>query len=478
MGLWRSVAIGMIVVLISVSLLGANATVAAERTALDSTFVTTTLSEENAYQALQLAVIETATDELGVAESDVPIDPEPIVEEAVPPTYIEGQVDRNIERLYAYLHGDRGDLVLTVNLVPVKENVPEVIEDEIKDRSVDELFGLAGIDDLGSVEVEGVSIDLSVLGDMGESEAAYQSAKESFRADLRDKVIEELVNEAFETRSKDELLALVIDNYDPDAYSEDEKEAMVTQREDEIRAALRDIIEDEYGDEIDARLNAELDDYRDEVRPRIQAVVEEKTGDGTPALTNATVELAMVGVEGLLTDMEYAEFRTQLDAAKADLAAAVSDVVAAQLAEEAPDKIDLTEELPAETEQDIEAAQNIVGIVDLLSVGFPVAAIGFLGLLWILSGSVVMTAIGAGVGLFVAGVSGVAAAVVVPNNAQATLASRLPPELAEASIGVIDQTFAVVFSQSLGVTAAGVVVTGVAGLVYLGVVPVSAGDAD
>lgn len=470
MGLRQSVVTGLLVILLSLSLIGANAAVAAQRTALDPGFVTTTLSEENAYTTLHEPITDTVVGELAVDGSAVPIDPEPIIDEALPASYIEAQVDRNVERLLAYLHGNREELVLRVNLAPVKENATAAIAADIRDRSIPELLSLAGIEELGSVDVRGVSIDLDMIATMGESKQAYKDARRSFRADVRETVTDRLVEEAFATRSNDELLGLVIDDYDSAEYTAAEKDRMVADREDEIRLALRMEIEQRYGDRIDARMDEELAEYRDDIRPHVESGVADKTGDLDPAVTTAIVDLVMVGVDGLVTDMEYAAFRRQLAAAKAELADAVATVVSQRLSEHAPDRIDLTQAMGPGARQGLATAQGVVQLADILSVGLPVAALLALGALWFVSGSAVITLVGGGIGLVIAGVSGITAAAVVPPRTRAMVSMGGPVELGHVMVDVVDQVFAVVSTQSMILIVAGVIVCVASGLFHYGVV--------
>lgn len=471
MGVVRSLSIGVLIILLTASLVGANATTAAQRTALDQDFVTTSLSEEDAYGAFRDMMINETTQQIGVEETNTPIPIEPIIEDAITRDYIQNQIDPNIERVYAYLHGNRDNVSIVVDISPLKEEISTGIGDEIRERSLSDLLELAGVEDLGTISVEGITIEVTDLLTMGESEQAYQDTRQDFRDTIRDAVIDRFVDEAFQTRSNDELLALVIEDYDPTAYSDAEKEQMVDDRETAIRAALRDRIIAEDDGEIDDAVDNALGEYRAAARTQVEETVRAETGDLDPAVTDAVVNLTLVGLDGLITEMTYDEFRSELDAAKTDLANAVAVMVDTRLDEEVPDQVDLTDEMGQNTRQQLETARETVQLADLLSIALPLAAIGLAGLLWVVSGSVLLTTAGLGIGLLTAGASGLAAATVIPPEIKAQVTAGGPDRLGEIILGIVDQLFAVVSTQSLILTAIGAILVLGTGLVYAGVIP-------
>jgi len=128
------VVVAVPVATLSASVGAANAVVAAERTVLSGEFVKAGLAETGAYGTAREAVIEQATagpettmdggGSAGEAEDGGGGPPAVfgnaatrIVDEVVTEAYVQREVERNVDRSYAYLHGDREELVLAVVVV-------------------------------------------------------------------------------------------------------------------------------------------------------------------------------------------------------------------------------------------------------------------------------------------------------------------------------------------------------------------------
>jgi TM2 domain-containing membrane protein YozV len=160
-------------------------------------------------------------------------------------------------------------------------------------------------------------------------------------------------------------------NYDPQEYSEAEKEQMVDDREAEIRSAIRERIIEEDEGQIDEEVETALTEYRDEARSELEETMRAQTGELDPAVTDAVVNVSLVALDGLITDMSYDEYRSELDAAKDNLADAVATMAENQLDEEVPDQLDITDEMGPDTRHQFETARDTVQLADLLSLALP-----------------------------------------------------------------------------------------------------------
>lgn len=468
MGIFRSVGVVVLVVLLTINLTAANVAVGVDRTVLDPGFVTSTLASEDAYESLTSVTMDQLA---GMNESSngsfdrFPVAPEDILARSVTPAYLRGQTEANVERNLAYLHGERDEPRIAVDLRPVKENVTAAIVTELQDVTVAELLGMfsPGTDTTSAPD----QLSLSLLIQMSESEHQYQEARQEFRSAVREQVVDTLVDEALAEATNDELLALVIDGYDPDAYSEAEKASMVDDRTAEIRDALRSSIEANEGDAIDEQIAANLTAYREEIRSEVLTQIEGSSDQLGPGASSALSDLVGVGLDGLTTDMSYAEFRTELEAAKDELAVALGDRLSQTLDESVPDQFDLTAQMDQSALDGLAQARKAVQIVDLLAVALPVAAVVLVGLLWLLSRSLVTTLLGPGVASLVAGGTGFAGAKLAPD----LLRARIPADAAgdqglqagiDLALAIVDRVFGAFAFQSGLLLGLGVVLVGLA----------------
>lgn len=368
--------------------LGLSLTVAtAHQTVLDPDFVANGIEEEGGYDLVLEQVAAAAgsggttasgttangtTTDAGDGGSDQsgPIDRQALLQRAIDEAYLENQTERNVDRLYAYLHGNREQVNLSIDLRPAKANAAEAVEAEIQNASLAELASTSGASLPGPV-------DADLLARLTANESSYRAAKADFRASLRERVIDETADRLYESRDEDELLALVIEDYDPNDHSESEKRRIVADREAEIKTALREQIRAERGDEIDARVDDRLD--------RLRNSTANATGD--TELQTAALELQTVLLRGLTTDQSYDAFRSDLDAAKADLATLVGDQAAATLNEQTPDRIDLTQNVGEGATQALASARTGVVWLDRLAIALPVVVGVLVGLIYWLKGS-------------------------------------------------------------------------------------------
>ncbi|MEF8780819.1 MAG: hypothetical protein V5A46_09105 [Haloferacaceae archaeon] len=175
--LGRILVVGLLGFFLLVSLVAANAVVGVERTALDGEFVEESLEEEGAYEvALEEMESELATDAAGEPEGGdaaaVESSPDELLAASVTEEYLQEQTERNIDRLYAYLHGEREDLYVAVDVEPLKGEVAsEIASDVVESMDVSEF-------------------DPRFAG-MTESQSQFQAAREEFEAEQKQRIQEE-----------------------------------------------------------------------------------------------------------------------------------------------------------------------------------------------------------------------------------------------------------------------------------------------
>ena len=374
----RLVIIG-VALLLTTSLVAANGVLLVQRTAADDGFVTDALDEADAYEMLYATVLESDA----FATDDVPDEfgGEQLVAQLVTPDYLQDQLEANVERTYAYLHGDRDELVLEFDLRPIKERAPGVIAEYVESADLSTLLQQGdGIDTPDDVPLENTSLTIEDLFSMGENRSQYDAVREQFRADLREDVIEDVAEEAIEEATNDDLLALVIDDYDPDDYTEEEKAELVDEHEAEIVGAVEAEIREEHGDEIDERIDERLAEIAEEAAAADDSDTDDSNADDPVA--TAAGALFQTHVVGLVGEQSYDEFRAALDADRAALATAVADQVTAELDEELPDRVDLTDEMDDDVKGAFESTRQAFAILGTLVIVLPLLATVFAGVLW------------------------------------------------------------------------------------------------
>jgi len=468
----RTAAVAVVALLLTASVAGANVVVAGQRTVLDAGYVTDTLEDEGAYADLEDAVRDQLSDgldeggpvegELGPVADALDIgNGSALVDDAVDRAYLQSQVERNVEAAYAYLHGDDATLNLSVDLEPVKTGVSEALGDRVRNASVAELVGAANV----SQDLTVVPVNESVVAGLGANASSYQATREEFRTAVRDRVLDRLADQAFQDASNDDLLALVIPDYDPEEYSESEKEQMVSDRETEIRTALRERIESERGDEVDAAVQDELAAVHDRAESRSDELVP----DDVPSdLATPVADLALAVVGGLTTDQSYDEYVASTDAAKADLAAGVETYVGDALDGEIEDRRSLSDDLDADTRDTLRQAANYVQLGDQLALLLPLVAAAAVGLLYLATRSLVATARTAGGSLLTVGVLGAVGATLAADQIPGLVpptpddASQAQETVREVMLALVDGLFDTVVAQSVLLVLLGAVLAGLA----------------
>jgi hypothetical protein len=453
MSLLRTAGVVIVAILLTVTLSAGTVLAGAHMTVLNPDFVAESIEEEGGYDVVEEAILSSV---LGGAETaggdgplggSVPVDGEEILKASLTDAYLENQTTRNVDSTYAYLHGSTETLNLSITTARLQDNLVDEVEHRIENDSVGDLIKSANTDLPKEVTP-------SMVDRLAANQSSYQAVRGEVRQQVRDEVLTAAVDEALSRLSNDELLALVIDNYDPRDYTASEKEQLVQDRNDEIRSALRTQIENKRGDQIDSQVDAQLDLLRQ------QATVDDPTGTDVEV---AAIELKNTITRGLTAEMTYDEFKTELDAAKSNLATATGEQVESRLESEMPARMDLTQEL-FEGSQPLSPARSMVQWLDRLAFIIPVIALALIGGLYLLRDSVLSVAQDTGISFLSAG---------IPIFAGITLArsriSELIPQGGDAPavfqeffLGLVAQVFDTVSAVSLVVMLAGVVLLGAA----------------
>lgn len=130
------IAIVLLGIVLLATVAGANVSVAADRTVLDADYVVETIEEEGLFaeetdnfRSEVANEISAGTDELSLPPGLelTGFDPEATAQESVSESYVREQMAGNIERLYAFLHGDRDDIAFVVELGPVKDGIADSV---------------------------------------------------------------------------------------------------------------------------------------------------------------------------------------------------------------------------------------------------------------------------------------------------------------------------------------------------------------
>jgi len=223
----RRLALGVLGTLLLVLLSGANVLVALDRTVLDADHVTDTFEEEGGHVAMAETLAESfeesgvnATGDGGTAtngsdgagggsaggdggadgdggttadggaagngavsasRTEPPVGE--IAREAVTPEYVQGQLSENVHDVYAYLHGERDDLEVTVDTVPVKEAIQAGVEEWVLETD------LAALD--------------SGVAELAESEQQFRETRQAFEAEQLDRIQRETDREYSEAQLRE-----------------------------------------------------------------------------------------------------------------------------------------------------------------------------------------------------------------------------------------------------------------------------------
>ena len=415
--LGRSIAIGVLVVLLVLSLGAANLTLGVERTVLNGEYVADSLEEEDAYavfveEAQQQLENETETSGEGPS-------PDELLSTVVTEEYLQNQTEANIDRAYAYLHGEREDLYVAVDTTPLKDDIAAELASQLMAEQ-----GIAEYD--------------PEIASMTESESQFQTVRENFKAEQKQRIQNETSVEL-----TDEQLETAYDD-----RREQIREEAIAQFESQVA-----------GSDQPAELESAIVDLG---TVYIDALVAE---DPSYDQFMSDVEDARADLEAAVEDLA----RTQLDEELPDtmvLTEQLGQEERAQLDEELPDTMVLTEQLGQEERAQLEELRGFVSILDLLVYLLPLIGIGIALLigwvaatrssgLFVVGGAVTVTGLISAVGFMGAG-----------SRIESELASTMgqgevSAGLSELVVSLVSKTVSVFVTQSWLVVLLGLILIAV-----------------
>jgi len=261
----RRVAVVVLGILLTASIVGAHGVVAGQRTALSASYVSETMAEEGAFEELEVTaediVVDQASGALGTSGA-IP-DPEGLIERAVRElvtrAYVEQVVRTNLQRLYDFLHG-RGPLELGIDTTPLKSNVSGVVAAELRERPVSDLLRQPSFE--GGFGEFG--IDAATVAEAYEDRETYREVQQRVRS-------------RFEQSGADResLNQSVIDSTDLPGLPEDVKQSVYRLETTVVLAFTSDMSHGEFRQ----RMDAARDDFAVAVGEFAQAQVDEQVPD-------------------------------------------------------------------------------------------------------------------------------------------------------------------------------------------------------
>jgi len=454
----RTATVVVLGILLTLTLSLGNVVFAAHSTILDPDYTKEAIEEADGYEALANDFGSAMAGESASAENQSEGDTDSLqslvgddvgVDEAVTAEYARAEFGANIDRLYAYLHGDADRLNLSLDAGPIAENVSDATEAAVSNASTAELFGAMGDGSTGDLPIEKRTLER-----LDEGPDAYRSAQEDVRSDLREAVLDDAVERAYQERSNDELLSLVIADYEPDDYSEAEKEQMVAEREGEIKAALRTHIERERAEQVESTVDDQLASLADEAK-------NDEISTGTPTTDEPANRLKAAVVDALVGDIDHATYQERTESARADLATAVGGAVEEQFVTEYGSTIDLNEAMGIDEQDGRGGAVTAVTWFDRLAIVLPILVVGVIGLVYYVTRSVARTAATTGWSLLGAGIPAFVAATFLTGRLPAMMgAGGDPGAITSIMIEALQGTTGHLAAQSLAMGLLGLVIVG------------------
>jgi hypothetical protein len=479
MGVIRSLLAFVVVVLITTSLVAGNAVIAVDRTAANEEFVTSTLEEEDAYAEIQSVASDEAAGQVDQSDIPVSIDTRAVVNDTLEQSYLQNQTEANVRRAFAFLEGDSEDLNLSVDLAPVKRSIADVVEDRIANQSVGELIDIVAEGNDLSTEVAGAEISLKqTIVNMSKNETLYNQEQSR----VRERVVSLAANDSYdrsvENEEYDPLLGLVIEDYDPTNYTEQEKADRVEERESEIKAELEAVARGDRDTSggISIDIDERLQDINEQAKEAANATVGGAlSGTEFNSTSGPATDIAALTIDGLTSNQSYSEFDSDLSTAKANLASNVSIIVRNRLDEQVDDRFDLlnndqiSDADRAEIESAAENARDGYGTLGLLTFVLPIVSLVLIGLLYLITRSFSTTAILSGIPALLVGGVTYAVASAAPGEIESPVRSELqgsdvPENVVDLLLGITEQVLGVVAGQSLvlALVGVGLIVAGIA----------------
>lgn len=402
------------VVLLTLTLFGGNVIVAAHQTVLDPGYVTDTVDETDGYAALHAELTGEGTLPVGDTGSLPPF-ASGLAGEILTPEYLQTQTERNVENLYAYLHGNDDRLRLVADTGPLVNGTERAVAGAVRNTSASELAAFAGVE---STAAGGVELETETLLRVGEDRETFRSTRGTVRERVRERLAE-AGSEPSEREVNETLLAL--------------------------RGELRD----RYGT-VDTGLGESVD--------------------------TAAGEYVVVYVDGLLTpSAEYDRFAQRLETRKGALADAVGAAAADRVDEALPRRLVVTDYLPAEGRRSFVRARAAFVFLDVLGWLLPLLALALAGQIWVVSEQPETPVLWTGVAALLAAAPGFLLGRVADGAVRDAVTEALPETgatLGETVVAFVGGFFGTLAAQSLALLLVGVLATGLGAAVRLDLVDV------
>ncbi len=385
-------------IVLFVSLVGANATVALDRTALDSEFTKDKAAEAGLYETFaeelrgDLGTDETADDD------DWPLERSrgELMEAALTDEYIRSQGEENIDAIYAYLHGETGELRLEFDTEPLRENLLAEAESDVESI------------DLGDIEMP--------YGEEIERMASSQTAFDDARAEFRD------------------------------------------ERKTEIQEETERELSDE---ELTQRLDESMDDIREEMLTEMDEELEGEFEGAEAELEEPVRTLQTARIDALTGEVTYEEYTETVESARVNLGEAFLGIVESELDEEFPETIDVTEGMGEDELEVIETAQTGVSAISALALVLPVFALVVAGGIGYLAPRSI-AALEIGAVSLVVGLVGAIGSVVAADQFRSVFdTGEMPPGMGEFLVAFVTGILGAITWQSVFLLIVGGVAVGI-----------------
>lgn len=437
--------------------------VTAHETVLDPTFVTTSLDDSGAYEASTSLGMAYATgaisnqssaagDEFGpTAEAGTTFVADAAASAVLDPDYVQAQVEPNVFATYQYLHGSADEPVLVVDTRPAKDAFITSVETELTSKSLGDLLVSFRVDE--QLTEAGIPVDEETLLRIDGTPEDYAAAQDGVRTAVREGLVLASVVEAMQHESTDSLLALAIDDYDPNAYTDDEKADLLVVHESAIRAALYERAEQTAGKpkHVSAALSALNEQGHESV-----GVPEDLRESAGETGAEAIETLQHIYVDALTGDLSHAAYQRAVDDVHDDLALALTAEFGTMLDEYLPDEMVLTEELSPEAETAFVDARQVVTTLDLLALALPLVGALIFGAIWRLARAFEVALFAGGSSALFVGAVSYFGSMRATAELNAMLAEQtIPPEFLSVVQSLLDAVFVVFVDQSVVLVVAG-----------------------
>lgn len=452
----RSAVAAVVVLLLFTAAVGANAAITADRTAMDGEYVADTFEEEGAYESLTRDVQRDIADNLTGVSDELPpglelvnFDADEVAVSSLPESYMASEFRGSILGMYAFLHGERETLEMTLDFRPIAENLsaafgPEQIRVEtpvlVEETTTD-------------VDSDPIPTDSETIARLNSDAEGYEEVRLDIRADI--------ALDLLRFDDPDRLLDPVIEDYDPDEYTDGEKQDEIDAREDAIRSNLRISLQtdDQLRDDVETILDERAEEVKDDIEAETAG-----TGPGdTDRTAEAIADLMKTVVDGVAGDMAFQEYREQLDADEEAVENETAVAIGDEVRNSVPEAVDLAEGFGGEEGSELDDVALAFRWTGRLTWALPLAGLALIGGLYGLTNSPHRAGAIAGKTIAVAGLVGAVAGIALGVFAVDFLEESATPDGAEEAEGlaagflaVIENALTVLTVQSIPLLIVGV----------------------